>query len=226
MIGIDGDIIAYRAAFSPLAKDVAGACGIATEYIRTILENLDGEQRSCKVYLSGSGNFRDAVGVTQKYKGNRPTNRPPLVDDVKKFLTSGDWDWDVAVSQDEEADDLMAVDATKCGDDYILCSIDKDFDQVPGWHYNFVKFRKYYVTEREAQLFFYKQILTGDRADNVAGVRGIGPVTAQKLLKPLKTDKELFDKCVEMHKSYDRVLENASLLWLRRTPGEIWKPPT
>jgi DNA polymerase-1 len=223
VIGIDGDIIAYRAAFSPSAGDVQGACDIALEYIRTIVENLNGEERSLKLYLSGHGNFRDAIGVTKKYKGNRPETRPPLVKEVKEFLASGDWD--AAVSQDEEADDLMAIDATTYGDAYTLCSIDKDFDQVPGQHYNFVKFRKYYVTEREAQLFFYKQILTGDRADNVPGIRGIGPVTAQKLLKPLKTDKALFDKCVELHKSYDRVVENATLLWLRRTPGEIWQPP-
>jgi hypothetical protein len=42
---------------------------------------------------------------------------------------------------------------------------------VAGWHYNFVKKDKYYVTAEEGMRFFYRQILTGDRADNIQGIK-------------------------------------------------------
>ena len=74
--------------------------------------------------------------------------------------------------------------------------------------------------------FFYTQILTGDSADNIKGIRRVGPVKAGKILEGLTTEQELYEACV---KAYDgdteRVLENARLLWLRRYEGELWNAP-
>jgi 5'-3' exonuclease len=71
----------------------------------------------------------------------------------------------------------------------IIVSIDKDFMQVPGWHYNFVKKVKKQVTPEEGLRFFYKQILMGDSADNIKGIHRVGEVTATKMLAELKTEK-------------------------------------
>jgi len=74
--------------------------------------------------------------------------------------------------------------------------------------------------------FFYTQLLTGDRVDNIIGLKGIGPVKAAKALADLTTDIEMYNKVVEMYDGDKvRVLENARLLWLRRTPGEMWEAP-
>ena len=81
-----------------------------------------------------------------------------------------------------KADDAIAIEATKFGDDSIIVSLDKDFDQVQGWHYNFVKKDKYYITADEGLYNFYCQFLVGDRIDNIIGVKGIGPKKAEKLL--------------------------------------------
>ena len=64
-----------------------------------------------------------------------------------------------------------------------IVSIDKDFDQVEGWHYNFVKKQQYYISKTQGLLNFYMQFLTGDRIDNIIGVKGIGAVKAKKLLE-------------------------------------------
>jgi len=56
------------------------------------------------------------------------------------------------------------------------------------------------------------------------GINGIGDKKSLKLLEGL-TEQEMYDKCVELHESEERVIENARLLWLRRKPEEIWTPP-
>ena len=72
--------------------------------------------------------------------------------------------------------------------------------------------------------FFYHQMLTGDAVDNIKGVRGIGPKTADKLLDGLG-EKEMWELCVEKLGSEDRAMENANLLWMLRNPDEYFKAP-
>ena len=82
------------------------------------------------------------------------------------------------------------------------------------------------MSQWEGDKFFYTQILTGDAADNIKGLKGIGPVKATKLLAECKSVDQLWEACV---KAYDgdteRIIENARLLWLRRYEGQLWQPP-
>ena len=130
--------------------------------------------------------------------------------------------WAAVVTEGEEADDAIAIAATKYGDKAIMVSLDKDFDQIEGWHYNFVKRSKYYVTKEEGLNFFYRQILMGDRIDNIIGIYGIGEKKSAKLLEDCKTEKDYYDKCVELLGSEELVLENGRLLLLRRYECQIW----
>ena len=109
--------------------------------------------------------------------------------------------------------------------DGIIVSLDKDFKQVAGWHYNFINHSHEYVNEEDAIRFFYKQILMGDSADNIIGLYKVGPVKAEKMLKNCATEKEMYDVCVEMYGDEERVIENGRLLYLRRKEGEIWNAP-
>lgn len=180
------------------------------------LEDLEG-------FLSGEGNFRKAIAVTAPYKGNRSGAKPEHYDFIRDYLKSG---WCFTESVNEEADDCIAKMATSLGDEAIIVSIDKDFDQVPGWHYNPVKKRKYYVTPSEGIRNFYKQILTGDRADNVIGLYRVGEKAASKLLEGCSTEQEMFLKCLDAYDdNVERVIENGKLLWLRRFDNEVWTPP-
>lgn len=224
MLLIDGDIICYRSVFSKEAESVDDLLVVADMYVNNIVKKADDDMKDYKVFLTGRGNFRHELATTAPYKGNRTAEKPEhlgtirqhLLDYHPSFLSSG-----------EEADDRIAIEATQRGDACVICSIDKDFDQIPGKHYNFVKDIRYTVTPWEGLVFFYSQILSGDRVDNVIGIPGIGPIKAQKALMDCKTEMELFQKCVEMYEgSVDRVVENGKLLWLRRHNSEIWLPPT
>jgi len=222
MLLIDGDIICYRTVFSREVEDLDDCYRIADDYIRNILKNTDPEINQYCVFLSGKGNFRKDVAVTREYKGNRPSEKPAYLQEVRQHLLDTH---PSDLSVNEEADDRIAIEATRLGNGSIICSIDKDFDQVPGWHYNFVKNEVYYVTAAQGLLSFYCQILVGDRIDNIQGVKGIGPVKAKKHFQDCKTERAMFEKCVELLGSEERAIENGRLLYLRRHVGEIWQPP-
>jgi 5'-3' exonuclease len=219
---LDADILCYRVGFATNDEHE----NTAIETMAVVLEDLimfdliDCEEH--ELFLTGKTNFRHDVAVTEPYKGNRkdvkkPTHLPLL----REYLQTA---WGASVSDGQEADDDIAIRATELGEESIIVSIDKDFMQVPGWHYNFVKREKKFVTPEEGLRFFYKQILTGDAADNVKGLHRVGDVKATKMLADAKTEKELYACCVEAM-GVDRVLENARLLWLRRQPNQMWEPP-
>jgi hypothetical protein len=175
-----------------------------------------------RAWITGKTNFRFEVATTVPYKGNRKdAPKPRHYDALRKHLMK----LGAKMSENEEADDSVGIASTE--GNYWIVHVDKDLDQLPGWHYNPVKDEEYYVTEFEGLYSFYKQILTGDRVDNIEGIRGIGPVKADKILKDCTTEEELYAACIKAYNSnYDRVLENGKLLWLRREPNQMWLPPS
>ena len=52
---------------------------------------------------------------------------------------------------------------------------------IPGWHFNWLQNEKSYVTPLGGIQHFYKQMLIGDKTDNIFGVTGIGPVKDVKI---------------------------------------------
>ena len=134
--------------------------------------------------------------------------------------------WDAVVSEDEEADDLIGIGATHYGPDTIVATIDKDMLQLPCVHYNPNKKTWKTVDEFGGLKFFYHQILTGDTADNIVGLKGVGPKTADKLLAEVSTECDMFKVVLDAYEGdVDRIMENARLLWLRREVGQIWEAP-
>lgn len=217
---IDGDILCYRIGFATNEESEDVAIRTMASFLEDMLL-FDLEASEWTTYLTGKTNFRNDVAITAPYKGNRKGEKPVHHGLLRDYLMSS---WTGVMSDDCEADDEIAIAATSHGDDSIIVSLDKDFDQVQGWHYNFVKKDKYYITHDEGMLNFYMQFLTGDRIDNIIGVDGIGPVKARKLLEG-KTEREMFAICAEKLGSVERAHENGILLHLQRYPKQIWEPP-
>lgn len=219
---LDSDILCYRVGFATDEETENTAIETMAVFLEDLimfdLVDCDGHE----LFLTGKSNFRHEIAVTAPYKGNRKdAKKPKHLPLLREYLQMA---WGATVSEGEEADDVIAIRATELGDDSIIVSTDKDFNQVPGWHYNFVKRVKSYVTPEEGLRFFYKQILTGDAADNIKGLFRVGDVKATKMLADYKTELELYQCCVEAL-GKERVLENARLLWLRRKQNELWEPP-
>ena len=233
---LDSDILGYRIAFACENETIDVAKHRLDHYITDILMcGVDNTFKDCfcdswQLYLTGKNNFRYGVATTVPYKGNRVAPKPQHLQALRQHMIE---EWGASVTDGDEADDAIAIDGTTLGLACVMVSLDKDFDQIPGWHYNFVKKIGYFVDERQGLYSFYKQILTGDTADNIQGLAGIGPVKAAKKLAVCEDVTDLseyemamYDVCVDAYEgNVDRVLENALLLWLRRTPNEMWTPP-
>lgn len=184
-------------------------------------------------YLTGKGNFRDEVAVTKPYKGNRDPNLKPVhYQAIRNHLIKHH---NGTVVDGYEADDAMAIAqenlyyATKGS---IICSIDKDMDQIIGPHYNWQKDNIYFVSPDTGKRMFYYQLLVGDRVDNIQGVPGIGPVNAKRLLDKAISERDMYLIAREEYQKYykeqgDTVLrEMADLLYIRRIAPDVgWNPP-
>lgn len=224
MIGlVDSDILCYRVGFA--SNDEAESVALKTldGFITDLMmEDKILEVMSFEFYLTGKTNFRNDIAVTRPYKGNRKSEKPVHLQALRDHLVEV---WDAKMSEGNEADDEMAIRQTELGDDSIIISLDKDLDMVQGWHYNFVKNERYYITAEEGMKRFYTQILTGDKVDNIQGVHRCGPKKALKILQDCKTEQEMWDAVVEAHGSEERALEDARLLWMQTKEGELWQPP-
>lgn len=221
---IDADVVAYRMAFGTEDEPEKVAIQKTSEFLEDLIFTYT-EVEDCEGYLTGKSNFRFDIAKTAPYKGTRIAEKPKHLGIIRQYMIDA---WAFSVQEGQEADDAIGIRAYALGEeDYIICSIDKDLDNLRGHHYNFVKNIRYYVTEDEAIKNFYIQVLTGDRVDNVPGLKGVGPKKAEKILSEAKTETELFNAVLA---AYDddihRMTEMAQLLWIRRKEGELWQPPT
>lgn len=186
-------------------------------------------------------NFRYKLATMQPYKANR-TEKPKLYKDCVLFLTDN---YPSKTIQYAEADDALGICLTKCPERFIAVHNDKDINQVPGDHFNFVTGERYEISERQGEFNFWKQMLTGDRADNIPGLKGIGDVKADKYLKdPDKACADFSQFVFQMYEEYyskhvhnpethfilQKLTEIGRLLYILREPLEwdwsnLWKYP-
>lgn len=191
---VDADFMVYQIGFADKDATLQMQKNSVTEWLTDIVYM----KLNCvdyKAYLTGKGNFRDAVAKTQPYKGNRKDVAKPIYyDELRKHLQR----LGAVVCTGYEADDAVCVEAH--ASDYWIVHVDKDLDQIPGWHYNPKKDIIYHVDAFKAEYNFYTQLLTGDRVDNIPGIRGIGPKKAEKILEGCSTVEDMVSAVKEVYK--------------------------
>lgn len=202
------------------------APGIAVNNCRAIMEGLVEKfpDRGMHVFLSGDYNFRDHVWVTKKYKGNRDNvAKPKHLGAVRDYLSD---EWAASTSKNCEADDLLGAELHDLGGRGIIISNDKDLDQIAGWHYNWVTGELYRISQRDADIFLFTQVLSGDPTDNVPGIAGLGPVKARRLLEDAKSTDDLLSRVKHEYSSRygDTYLtylqEQMDLVYIWRKPAD------
>lgn len=196
---IDGDIVAYRVGWTTENDDFPIARFRTDEMLDGIL--LDTGATEFTVWLSdrAENNFR--YKIYPEYKANRKDlPRPRHLEALKEYLITR---WGARIALGQEADDALGIGQDQNWQKQIekaystvICSIDKDLQQIPGFHYNFVKKEFNEVTKEESLQNFYKQILTGDAADNIKGAKGIGPIKAGKIIGRLGSDIYALEEAV------------------------------
>lgn len=226
---VDSDSLVYAIGFASEDKDEKIALARMAERLEELLFLELGVEKY-EGYLTGQGNFRNDIAVTAPYKGNRSGAKPKHYSLLREYLVEA---WGFTVVDGSEADDRVVQRHYELGNEGILVGIDKDGVQSPGLHYNWQKQELFEVSKAEGLKNFYKQILTGDRIDNIVGIKGVGPKKADKILEGCHTALEMYNACVNAYwgkmaddelyeEAVKRVEENAKLLWMCRKEGEVW----
>lgn len=178
---------------------------------------------------SSNSNFRFKIAKTagpngEGYKAGRK-DRPIHYKELREYLVKYH---NACEIEGYEADDALGM---YQGDNTVAVHIDKDINMIAGKHLNWVKDERYVVEEGLGELpkdksrgtgkaFFFHQLLTGDRIDNIPGIKGIGPVKATNILEKAKSEKEMLDivsniyynEYKEEYKS--KLIEIANLLYI------------
>jgi 5'-3' exonuclease len=225
---VDADFIIYRVGFA--VKDDE-PLEFALSTVKSVINNIKDrfpEAQSHRLFLTGKGNFRDKVATLQIYKGNRdPSHKPKYYTEIKEYMIQHH---DAEVVQGMEAEDACGIEQYAAKNrDTVIVGVDKDLLTIPGWHYNPVKDTMTYVTLPEANEYFWKQVLTGDRTDNIRGIDGLGPKTADKLIAPCNRDwNKMREVVLEQYKKQhgndaEAIMdETARLVFILRKAGETY----
>lgn len=210
-----------------------------------------------RLFLTGKDNFREKIAKKAVYKGNRDKLAKPWhYANIKAYLIGC---YNAEVVDGIEADDMMCIEQLKtinwnrAGNiqaiNTIICTRDKDLRQCPGWHYgwelaNQPSFGPKFVEDPgEISIsedgkkisgwgikFFYSQLITGDKVDNIPGIPSKGPRFAYALLANTQTREEMEKAVVEAYKGFygdvwkEEMLEQAQLLWMVRDIDDAGLP--
>jgi 5'-3' exonuclease len=220
--GLDKEELELKYTSSPLSHTLHNVKLV----LNKILKETDTKQ--LVIYLTGKTNFRNEIPSPLEYKGNRDkSHKPTQYKEIIEFLLAN---YNTIITNGEEADDAMGIEqSSRPYGDTVICTKDKDLDMISGLHYNLTKNKEpYEISEEQAIKSFYIQLLTGDRVDNIQGIKGIGNKKASKILDGIEEEKELLKVALEQYEragfTKEDLINNGRLLWIRRKNREMWTP--
>jgi len=235
MIGLfDADLFPYRIGYTVEDLEEGEEWIIDSRLNGAIDEVIDTlDLQACKFYLTSEDKSNFRYEVYPEYKGNRTQPKPKFYRYIRDYLLNA---YDAEMVFGMEADDALGINQTE---DTIIISIDKDLLIVPGWHYNFVKKEKHFVTPKEGCYNFYWQLLEGDKGtDNIPGCPGIGKGTIPKVIHSDMEEDELFyivknlyinqytKKKLDVEQALPDMLRNGQLLKIKTKASEgLWQFP-
>jgi len=217
---IDADSLLYRICWKPKSKT------LAIHSMETFVNDIirDTNAVNAYVFVKGHGNFRFAIDV--EYKAHRNSSIDPdmkeRINELYEFCREA-----YVACDDAEADDYAVIQfntAIAAGRTAVLAHVDKDLNMAPGMHYNYVTKKHYIVEPEDGHAFLMTQLITGDAADNIKGIYGLGPAKAKKLLGGLK-NKEMLPKVLETWQAKqgsvwkDNFVKCANLIFIRPREG-------
>lgn len=196
-----------------------------------------------KVLPPPKPNFREEIAIQKGYKAQRKAEKPFHFNNLTSYMLAA---YNTKVADGVEADDLIVMEQFSRLDkaDTIICTRDKDLRMCPGWHYGWecgkqpsygpewideIGYIKHNVAKKKIEggglKFFFAQVLMGDSADNIPGLKGAGPVKVMSVLDHLNTECEMYQTVKELYKeaypdNYMQMLvEQMDLLWMIREPN-------
>lgn len=254
---MDADTLLYRVGFCYLGdgpekyiqvviNSFQDTIDKAEEKLRKYEKNVVGDPYALLVFSGHGPKYRDQFNGEAEYKGTRKTavKKPVYIKEMQEAIYErfDDTYKTRCVTTDSswgEADDYVSVQAwgsIQSGTPYIVSGCDKDLLQIPGLHHNYVKNTVKRVSLEAANKHFFIQLLTGDTADSIPGIHGIGPKKAEYLLGGMESPDEMWEAVENVYlKTYgethtadniaDMLYERGNKLWIKRDYNEVWSPP-
>ena len=213
---IDGSAYIYRAYHA--IQSLSTSQGLATNAVygfTTILRRLMKERQPD--YLAVAFDTKGPVfrhALYKEYKANRPPMPEDLASQLSYIRQTVDAFGILSLAHDDlEADDLIASAAhlmAEKGHDTVIVSGDKDllqlvsplvtmWDPMKDVEMDVAAVEKKYGVSPDHLLDYFA--LTGDSSDNIPGVPGIGPKSAQKLISEFKNLEQLYAAADSLKKS-------------------------
>lgn len=205
--------------------DEAAATACCKNMLASVVEAIEPDKYT--IFLTGKErpNFREAIATIKPYKGNRVQEKPVHFGLALEYFQNRR---ETVVAEGQEADDLIGIWATHHGGNGVVASIDKDLRQIHGRHYEWHNTTKFTINPDDSDRWFWLQMLMGDTADNIPGIKGVGDKTAAKMLDGI-TDRQaradvVIAKYAEQYgdKAEDAMREVGQLLWIRRDYDQMW----
>lgn len=185
---IDGDMVAYRAAFASeyetkwdddhwtlLCSERDMKWEVKT-FFNNVRYKLDSDDLT--PVFSPSSNYR--YELFPEYKASRKGKRKPL--GLKWLIGWMKESFGGITADNMEADDWIGILCTKEPKKTVAVSGDKDFGTLPIDWYNPLSDERKRTSKEDAANFHLIQTLAGDQADGYAGAKGVGLIGAKKLL--------------------------------------------
>jgi len=242
VVHVDGDYLAYFASGGDeMRVDVSRR--VAVERMAAVRE-LAGAER-VHLHLSARASTKGEryhIAVTQPYQGQRSSSRRPKNwGAVREFLETADpqilrvkrIEW-----FDREADDgfaAAALTAVNPVETVAIHTADKDMRMLPGLHLAWKDYARTEVPKGSYEVigpydgkvygtkWFWMQMLTGDNADHIPGIRNVGEQKALKALAGTTCNAEAYEVVEDEYRKFkgddwaDYFVEQAGLLWLRKS---------
>lgn len=239
---LDGDGPCYVASATAKRLDTA-----IRYFQQEVLKRMFLAQCSeCRIHLTPSGSDKHGrfrVKAAKPYQGNRDNKaKPSLLEPLRQAVQDNStWldDYEVQSHMDVEADDAMMRDAYHFKENGVINSDDKDLRMTPWLYYEQERGQVMaaqpvgFVTMKhtpggtakcvgQGPMFFWAQMLMGDTADNIAGVRKYkgalcGPIGAYGALKDVTNINVAANLVIDAYRAIDQnVVAEGWLLWLTR----------
>ena len=195
----------------------------AIHLLKSLLNSIQNKypDSTMEVYMGGKADYRFALFPEYKAgRGPKPTHFQAMFDYLCKK--------GAIIPEGIEADDAVCIRAYECmelEEDFVLAGVDKDLRQIPCRHYDYGKDVEVILDDWTADFNFYTQLLMGDAADNIPGIRGIGIKTAHKLLADCPDEDAMYAVCCEHWEDHEAMQISAELLYLLRHDKDEWGAP-
>lgn len=241
---LDGMALAYRAHFAFIARPIRSSKGVNTSalfgFASTLLDLIEREKPTHMAVVFDTDVPTARHRLYPEYKANRqemPEDLSVALPQLRRF--AGAFGIPVIAMDGYEADDVIGTLATRAeplGFETFMVTPDKDFGQLVSEH---VRIYKPGIKGEPPEVLGVSDVLArweitrvdqvidmlgliGDSTDNIPGVPGVGPKTAQKLIAEFGSLETLLARVAEVKgKMREKLEQNAEQARLSRVLATI-----